>query len=1163
MLCIALASVQVSAGQLRIQGHEVNVAAVGDSDTAPGSEDRSFTFSDITNWTGEGVNSAALVLQWNDERETNAIVFGYRFDGEKNGYDMARAIVEANPRLYALFCETDMGYVIGGMGWDIDSDGEIYLYESDGTLRTGENGVFESASYDFDGITAADPNDLWNSGWVSKGYWSYWVKDSQADSFSYSQLGVSNRTLHNGSWDAWNFRIIGGDTADWKPFAAAPEPEAEINFTEGGMHYRVQSHSLATVAVVAPAAGESAYSGALTVPATVSHDGKTYTVSNIDAEAFAGSNATAIDLSAIEGNLIVGNRAFAGCAALESVAFAANGASFAFGNAIFENSAALRSVSLSDEATFSRLGNNIFKGCRALTAIPAAILNQAKIAESQFEGTGVTSVALADVVELGTRAFADCANLASIDFGEKCLTVGTGAFSQSSAITELILHKINPIDVAADAFDESIFATAVLKVPYSATANYRKHAVWGKFVNIEEDAAMIVAGVMVATDDFNFCVQDINNDGNLTLAVARKAYTGDIVIPSTANINGKDYTVAAIDNFAFRACTLSSVEIPETVTRIGSNAFASTKFGSDYQLNLTSGISEIGSGAFASSNVAIVSRTLADNQPEITCVPDSLFYRCTSLWSTFIRYEKLEEIGNYSFYGCSKLTADVSEAPLKRVGNRAMTSFTISVPESLKYIGEYAFQGCTFAGNTITISPDVEYRNYCFSDIDKGSFEIEILDGVTSLPAGMFYSSLAAKNFKNDYLPEGLTSIGTQAFRSCYYFTGAVHLPSSLETLGQSSFEGIASSTVTLPEDCKFTTMPCAFNLSDIETINLPESITAIDANAFAQCKKLRRIIGGKNVTKIGARAFFICSVLENIPLNEGIETIEEDTFNSCDKLTEVSIPMSVQELRVGSFARLASLTDMVLPESLTAIRNNGWQGAFDGGNTAANVWYCLTGTSKFTTGKDVVDLGMTSSFQIIKFANYYVLHGMKAALTKLYSSYPYKEVPVSLAEVTSGHTFDESLNCIVTATPIMEQSAGEGVHIPEAFAAANRRLYGKNLSYTLQLLEELPNGASIDIDEVEVGTDGIPSVTGHINGLPWGTYHYQLVARHTDGSSVATGWQEFTLSIQTGVDEIAVSDKAIPTAYYNSCGQRSDRPFEGLNIIVYSDGHTEKQIMK
>ena len=70
-------------------------------------------------------------------------------------------------------------------------------------------------------------------------------------------------------------------------------------------------------------------------------------------------------------------------------------------------------------------------------------------------------------------------------------------------------------------------------------------------------------------------------------------------------------------------------------------------------------------------------------------------------------------------------------------------------------------------------------------------------------------------------------------------------------------------------------------------------------------------------------------------------------------------------------------------------------------------------------------------------------------------------------------------------------------------------------------------------------------------------------MARHTDGSSVATGLQEVTLSIQTGVDEIAVSDKAIPTAYYNSCGQRSDRPFEGLNIIVYSDGHTEKQIMK
>ena len=64
--------------------------------------DGDFTFDMITNWTGEGENEAALVIQWNDDREKNALVFGYRWDGMATGADMIRAVVANNPRLYGL-----------------------------------------------------------------------------------------------------------------------------------------------------------------------------------------------------------------------------------------------------------------------------------------------------------------------------------------------------------------------------------------------------------------------------------------------------------------------------------------------------------------------------------------------------------------------------------------------------------------------------------------------------------------------------------------------------------------------------------------------------------------------------------------------------------------------------------------------------------------------------------------------------------------------------------------------------------------------------------------------------------------------------------------------------------------------------------------------------
>ena len=51
-------------------------------------------------------------------------------------------------------------------------------------------------------------------------------------------------------------------------------------------------------------------------------------------------------------------------------------------------------------------------------------------------------------------------------------------------------------------------------------------------------------------------------------------YTGDIVIPSQVELYGDQYTVAGIDDYAFRDCNVTTVVLPNTIETIGYEAFS-------------------------------------------------------------------------------------------------------------------------------------------------------------------------------------------------------------------------------------------------------------------------------------------------------------------------------------------------------------------------------------------------------------------------------------------------------------------------------------------------------------------------------------------------------------------------------------------------------------
>lgn len=192
---------------------------------APEVSYQDYSMDDIEFWVGEGSNRALFVVQFNDPRETNALVWGYRFDGDKRGIDVVTDIARADPRLYVLIENADasMGYTICGIGYDADGDGDISLtHIPTGQIMTSEDGVFNTLGhYDYDDYTATDPDDFFGAGWYQS-YWSYWVKDGDGK-FGYSGLGASSRVLKDGSWDGWNF-AVGMNPQDFKPFKAISAP---------------------------------------------------------------------------------------------------------------------------------------------------------------------------------------------------------------------------------------------------------------------------------------------------------------------------------------------------------------------------------------------------------------------------------------------------------------------------------------------------------------------------------------------------------------------------------------------------------------------------------------------------------------------------------------------------------------------------------------------------------------------------------------------------------------------------------------------------------------------------------------------------------------------------------------------------------------------------
>jgi MYXO-CTERM domain-containing protein len=193
------------------------------------------SFSDIQYWVGSGSNQAAFIVDWNDGKDAQSLMWGFRWDGTATGEDMLHAIVTADTRLFAHVSTPfggGLGTALYGMGYDLDNDANFGVSPS----LTFDAGGY-SVGGSFDGRTPTDASDHWQEGWMSDGYWSYWLGGSGASPvWGFSGVGMSTRTLVNGSWDGWSYAPgFNGEEPSLPVPATVPTPGALTLLGMGGL----------------------------------------------------------------------------------------------------------------------------------------------------------------------------------------------------------------------------------------------------------------------------------------------------------------------------------------------------------------------------------------------------------------------------------------------------------------------------------------------------------------------------------------------------------------------------------------------------------------------------------------------------------------------------------------------------------------------------------------------------------------------------------------------------------------------------------------------------------------------------------------------------------------------------------------------------------------
>ncbi len=342
--------------------------------------------------------------------------------------------------------------------------------------------------------------------------------------------------------------------------------------------------------------------------------------------------------------------------------------------------------------------------------------------------------------------------------------------------------------------------------------------------------------------------------GNIAEVTGSNYYSGDVVIPEAVTYNDVTYSVTTIRKNAFTGCSLNSIEIPSSITKICQEAFYNGG-ASSVKIKDLAAWCNINFESYFKTNPLSTASHLFLNDEEIhdLVIPDGV-----------------KTITDHAFYYFSGLTS-------------------VKIPSSVTSIGYECFAYC-LGIKTVEIG-------------DNTSQEAS-----TVLGRRIFYM---CNNIDSVVLGNNIVEIGKDAFDGCKAIRSIV-IPNSVKTIGSHAFLGCESlESVQLSENLKSIEWATFSSCTNLKSVIIPDGVEFLGETAFGYCTNLTEVKLPSNLKKIDWCVFQGCTSLISIEIPDLTHTIYICAFDGCSNLKTVTLGKSVQNIQNGAFANCPALEEI------------------------------------------------------------------------------------------------------------------------------------------------------------------------------------------------------------------------------------------------------------
>lgn len=648
----------------------------------------------------------------------------------------------------------------------------------------------------------------------------------------------------------------------------------------------------------------------------------------------------------------------------------------------FEGCTALTKVTFATGSVLETIGDNAFYGCEALAEIvtPSTLKS---IGKNAFYKALLSTFTLNEGLEtIGESAFS-YSSLQVFTLPDSVTNIGEELFANCKMLTTIKIGKTR----------KSLLPTEIFGT--TEPSSFSKFEVDPANTSLVSDN-----GVLYSYDKTILYCVPANNYSLIEDQEAAKIFT----IPDS---------VITIEPYALNYCqTYTKIIFGKALQTIGEYAFNYDNRISELDFTKSTQLTTIGAYAFKGAAGGYYAKNVNVVLPDsVTTIGDYAFSENPNLVAfkigagvanvgmNFFDRDSNLKADKITFAAGSKLVQDnglvYSEGKTKLLFNLSFSGDTFTAPEALEEIN-----GGVFA-NSSTLTSVV-------------------------FPA----------NSK-------LKIIGPSAFESCDKLTGAIALPSTLQTIGDSAFARDSSVTsFTIPETLK-SIGDQAFGYTDatIEKVVFASDAT-VNNQAFYNASGLKEVEIHTN--RLGTGIFDSATGLTKATLGEEVTALPENTFVDASSLATLVFSTNLTELGPSSLSGTTALKSF----DFSHITKIGEAAFRESGLTSAVIPSTVTdfGESVFEDASELTEVTLNNTFDVLPSSTF---QGT-SKLSKVTITTPYKEIGGNAfyqASSLKGITLPESLTTIEDSA--FKDSGLTSIVIPDAVTSIGSSVFQDCTSLT------------------------------------------------------------------------------------------------------------------